>query len=143
MIGDLLTKLLNSLEIEDEPAAPSQAAAPPPVAPPVAPASPATGQSAAPSSAPQPSTPEEAASMRQEVMDAARAQLAMPQPQVPEPPSTTWEGLIPRSSRAYKRGSIRDGIAFEVERMRELSRGSPFDADSDTRPRPATRRRVP
>jgi hypothetical protein len=65
---------------------------------------------------------------------AAEARDPIPTPDAPsvEPASPTlppWEGLIRRDSPAYRRGSIHDGTARQVERMRERARGSPFDAD--------------
>lgn len=38
-----------------------------------------------------------------------------------------WEGLIPLSSSAYKRGSLHDGTYEEVRQMREKGKGNPFD----------------
>lgn len=40
-----------------------------------------------------------------------------------------WDGLISRDSPAYRRGSRHDGTLDEVERMREVAQGSPFDAE--------------
>jgi hypothetical protein len=49
----------------------------------------------------------------------------------PPPPPIEWEGLISPSSKAYRRGSLHDGTAEEVQQMRERSKGSPFDVIPD------------
>lgn len=47
----------------------------------------------------------------------------------PTPPAVEWQGFIPKTSRAYKRGSLHDGTAQEMDEMRSRSRGSPFSAE--------------
>lgn len=57
-------------------------------------------------------------------------------PRLP-PPFPEWEGFISPGSRAYRRASLHDGTAAEIDRMRERSRGSPFFADGgDVKRRP-------
>ncbi|HZS36611.1 MAG TPA: hypothetical protein VFF06_07285 [Polyangia bacterium] len=59
-----------------------------------------------------------------------------------EASSSRWQGLIPPTSRAYRRGSIHDGTAAELERMRAQARGSPF-FDEDERDDHSRRRGSP
>lgn len=71
-----------------------------------------------------------------------------PEPE-PEPPPIVrrefkWAGLVSPDALlrpSYKRGSLHDGTAQQVARMRTLGRGSPFDADLDARPPPPRRKR--
>lgn len=42
-----------------------------------------------------------------------------------------WEGLVSHDSPAYRRGSKHDGTAAEVKRMRDIARGSPFEAEKE------------
>lgn len=51
---------------------------------------------------------------------------AVAPPVVPEMPALEWPGLVSSESRAYRRGSLHDGTAEEMDRMREQARGSPF-----------------
>lgn len=51
--------------------------------------------------------------------------LSTPEPSAPPAPHY---GLVSRDSPAYRRGSLHDGTAAEVARMRARSKGSPFDA---------------
>lgn len=52
---------------------------------------------------------------------------------MPSLPKVKWEGLVSPNSPAYRRGSNHDGTAAQTKRMRDLAKGSPFDADEDTR----------
>jgi len=58
----------------------------------------------------------------------------------PLPPVPEWDGLVSSSSRAYRRGSLHDGTAREVQIMRERARGSPFNADPVDDPRGKVKR---
>ncbi len=50
-----------------------------------------------------------------------------------EPRRSSWEGLIPRTSRAYRRASRHDGTQETVDRMRRQAQGSPFFDGEDSR----------
>ncbi len=56
-------------------------------------------------------------------------------------PELRWEGLVPKSSRAYMRGSLHDGTASEVRRMRDESQSSPFYVDLPATKAPTTKKR--
>ena len=68
------------------------------------------------------------------VEQAREARDPMPLPKAPlvervMPVPPLWGGLVRRDSPAYRRASLHDGTARAVERTRERSRGSPFDAE--------------
>jgi hypothetical protein len=127
-LGALLDKLLGT---EDEHAPPPSSL--PPMAPPSTP--PPSSTAALPESG----SPAAIDLPRGSIAVPAAPSLTTAAPD--EPPTTTWEELVPPTSRAHRRGSIHDGTAVEVDRMRELARASPFDATADVRPRTPTRRR--
>lgn len=56
----------------------------------------------------------------------------IPQPvQVAADSEDEWEGIVPESSPAHRRGSRHDGTYDEVRRMRDQSRGTPFYSEDD------------
>ena len=50
---------------------------------------------------------------------------------MPSLPKVKWDGLVSPNSPAYRRGSKHDETAEQTKRMRDLAKGSPFDADED------------
>lgn len=57
-------------------------------------------------------------------------------PKVPKPLALVddvpeWRGLIPPTSPAYKRATLRDGTGAQVAKMGELARSTPFFDDAE------------